>query len=116
MRCQQPERAEQVNIVRLLRSIGADVWPIGTTRRAGDYQGTMMAKGIPDIFAILPGCVRGSASRPVALWIEVKSPKGRLRPEQAQFREQCLAADLAHVVGGLDAVIVFLRTGGWVLA
>jgi hypothetical protein len=36
----------------------------------------------------------------VALWIEVKASGGRLRPEQAAFRDRCLEAGVADIVGG----------------
>ena len=32
-----PERVEQAHGVKLLRSIGASVYPMGTTRRRGDW-------------------------------------------------------------------------------
>jgi hypothetical protein len=98
----QPERVEQRHIVQLLRSVGAHVWVIGTTRRTGDYQGTMMTPGMVDIVSFLP---RGLG----VLFVEVKAPKGRLRLEQDVFRACCeeTAAPFRvhHVVGGLDAVI-----------
>lgn len=101
----QPEAAEQRAIVQLLRTIGCLVWPIGTHRRRGEYQGTMMAPGLPDILAHLP---RGMG----LLCVEVKAKGGRLRPEQEVFRNACLACEapwqVHHVVGGLDAVIAYL--------
>jgi hypothetical protein len=43
---------------------------------------------------------------------EVKAPGGRLSPDQIAFREACLSAGVAHIVGGLDPAIAFLvRTG-----
>ena len=38
----------------LLGYLGAEVYPIGTTRKRGDYQGTMMARGLPDVLAFMP--------------------------------------------------------------
>ena len=101
----QPERAEQRGIVRLLQHIGARCWVIGTTRRRGDYHGTMQTPGLPDLIAHLP---RGQG----VLFVEVKAKGGRLRPEQAEFRMACTACappyQVHHVVGGLDSVIAYL--------
>lgn len=108
------ERQEQTNTINLLRSIGAHVYPIGTTRRKGDYQGTMMAIGLPDIWVILPPLRDGR--RPQALWIEMKRQGGRVRPEQKVFAERCQAAGVAHVTGTCDDVIAYLVQGGWLKA
>jgi hypothetical protein len=43
-----PEKVIQQQIVTLLRSIGAQVWVLGTRRKRGDYQGTMQTPGLPD--------------------------------------------------------------------
>lgn len=110
---QQPEKVEQTQIVTLLRSLGASVYVLGTRRRAGDYQGTMMTAGIPDIYALLPEPRSPGDGRACGLWIEVKGKGGRVRPEQAAFAARCLERQLPHVVGGLDVVIRFLVTGGW---
>lgn len=104
-RRRQPERAIQAQGVRLLKTLGAAVWTIGTTRRKGDYMGTMQTPGLPDVLAFLP--VRGLRERRLLVW-EAKAPKGRLRPEQAEFRDQCLFAGVAHVVGGTDALVAWL--------
>lgn len=101
----QPERAEQRAIVRLLSLCGCQVWPIGTTRRHGDYHGTMQAPGLPDLLAFLP---RGGG----LLCVEVKAEGGRLRHDQVRFRTACLDCEapflVHHVVGGQDAVIAYL--------
>jgi hypothetical protein len=101
----QPERAEQRAIVQLLAHVGCRTWTLGTTRRRGDYHGTNQSPGLPDIIAHLPD---GGG----VLFVEVKAPGGRLRPEQRDFRELCLLCrspfGVHHVVGGLDAVIAYL--------
>jgi hypothetical protein len=101
----QPERAIQAHVAALLRHVGADVYVLGTTRRRGDYHGTMQTPGLPDLLAFLP---RGGG----LLAVECKAPGGRLRPEQETFRTACLACEAPflthHVVGGLDAVIAYL--------
>jgi len=96
----QPERAEQQAIVRLLRTLGCAVYVLGTTRPRGDYGGTCQTPGMPDLYVFLP--------HGAALWIEVKAPKGRPRPEQLTFREHCLGRGHHHIMGGLDAVIAWL--------
>ena len=105
-RRRQPEAAEQRAIVGLLRTVGCEVWVTGTHRRRGDYQGTMMTPGLPDVIALLPGD-RG------VLFVEVKAEGGRLRPDQIRFRDACLRAmdagrGVTYATGGLDAVIVTL--------
>ena len=101
----QPERAEQANIVRLLRSLGATVYVLGTTRRKGDYHGTMQTPGLPDLLAFVQ-CPDVGAVELIA--IEVKAPGGRLRSEQRVFGDLCAMADVDHIVGGLDAVVDWL--------
>ena len=111
------EKQQQAAIVQLLRSIGADVWVLGTVRRKGDYQGTRQSPGLPDLLACLPDIGRldlrdGDAVREW-LAIECKSSTGRLRPEQQHFQACCQDSDLLHVVGGLDAVIAKLQALGY---
>jgi hypothetical protein len=115
-----PERHEQKAIVGLLSSLGGRVWVLGTTRKKGDHQGTMQTPGMVDCIAFLkrPG---DSAREPFAparvlLMIECKAKGGRLRPEQAMFREMCLEAEVHHVVGGVDAVIAWLVQYGFIKA
>lgn len=98
-----PEKVEQAHIVRLLRSLGGQVYVLGTHRRRGDHPGTMQTPGLPDLIAFLPRI-------PGVLCVEVKSARGRLRPEQAAFRASCLAIGppVYHVVGGLNAVLAQL--------
>lgn len=96
-----PERVEQQHIVQLIRSIGGAVYVLGTTRRRGDYPGTMQTPGIPDLYAILPVTYE-------SVWIEVKAEGGMLRPEQQQFRELCEKGHVAHIVGGLSTVLAWL--------
>ncbi len=109
----QREKGEQQGIVKLLRSLGATVYVIGTRRRRGDYQGTMMSPGLPDLEVFLPlsPVLKGSAGPRVGvrlIKIEVKAPGGRLRPEQRAYQALCVAADIDHIVGGLDDVIAWL--------
>lgn len=109
----QREKVEQAHIVQLLRALGAEVYVLGTRRRRGDFQGTMQTPGVPDVMAFLKASDRDALSPArVMLFVECKAPGGRLRPEQARFRELALDADVRHVVGGYDDVIDWLvRTG-----
>lgn len=111
-----PEKAVQAHIVQLLRTLGGQVYTMGTTRRNGDFAGTMQTPGIPDVMAFLPErdspYPAAPTSRRLLLFIEVKARGGRLRPEQIAFRERCVAAGVAHVVGDLDDVIAWLVEHG----
>lgn len=120
---QHPERHEQKAIVGLLTSLGAKVYVLGTTRKKGDFQGTMMSPGLPDLLVFLPypkHYAEWPGTEPLRartlLVIECKAKKGRLRPEQAEFQEMCHKADVHHVVGGLDVVIAFLIAFGFIKA
>lgn len=105
-----PERAIQSQGARLLRTIGGRVWELGTTRRRGDYAGTMQTPGLPDVLAFMPP--REPHLWRLLVW-EAKAPGGRLRPEQAIFRELCQFAGIHHVVGDLDALIAWLLEHGY---
>ena len=50
----QLEKDIQADIVKLLETVGAAVYRIGTTRKKGDHQGTMQTPGIPDLCAFVP--------------------------------------------------------------
>lgn len=99
------ERSVQQQIVMLLRSLGSQVYTLGTTRRAGDYHGTMQTPGLPDVMAFLPA--RGERKGRLVM-IEVKAPGGRARPDQLAFQDACRATGVAHVLGGLDQVVTWL--------
>lgn len=105
------EKAEQVDGVRLLRSIGAAVYVLGTVRRRGDHPGTMMSPGLPDVQVFLP---QRDGKRRLLVW-EVKRAKGgRLSPEQRAYQTCCLEADVAHVVGPCQALVDWLLREGYV--
>jgi hypothetical protein len=114
MKRRQPEKIEQAHIVAFLRQIGCAVCVIGhpSPSDGRSSRGTGQTPGIPDLWAFLPA--RGPVAAATGVWIEVKAAGGQLRPEQAAFRAQCEQCRVAHVVGGLDAVIAFLIDGGWV--
>lgn len=111
MKRRQPEKTQQIQIVRLLRTLGAAVWVTGTRRPRGDYPGTRMTPGLPDLFAFLP--LRAGGPTRLLLVIECKAKGGRLRLEQAQFAACCREAHLAYVAGNMDDVIGWLTQHGW---
>ena len=47
------EKEIQADIVKLLETVGAAVYKIGTKRKKGDHQGTMQTPGIPDLLAFV---------------------------------------------------------------
>lgn len=112
---QQSEKAIQAQIVNLIRRIGGTVNVIGRPSPADGrtHRGTGQTPGLPDLYAFLPLRVGVPMQ---GVWIEVKAKRGKLRPEQRLFMEMCHAANVPHVVGGLDAVIDYLQAGGWVTA
>lgn len=114
MRCQHPERDEQAAIVKLLRLIGAQVYVLGTARKRGDWQGTMMTPGLPDIIASVPRWSLHLRVNRERLEIEVKATTGRLSDAQKTYRAHALSAGIEHIVGGLDAVQAWLRERGFV--
>jgi hypothetical protein len=116
-----PEKAVQAHVVQLLRSIGGKVWVTGTKRPRGDFQGTRMTPGLPDLVAFLPPRayrIQGDIpyAKPVLLFVECKAAGGRLRPEQQEFRDLCQDCDVAHIAGDLDAVIAWLSERHYVRA
>lgn len=103
------EKAEQADTIRLLSSMGAVVYVLGTRRRQGDYPGTCQSPGLPDVLCFLrePGGLRR------LLMLELKAKGGKLRPEQQTFRELCQAAKIDHVVGTCNEVVGWLTLNGY---
>jgi hypothetical protein len=106
------EKTVQAQIVQLLRSVGARVWITGTTRPRGEYQGTCMTPGLPDLIVFVPLKVLPAE----LLFVEVKAKGGRLRPGQLEFEIACRHAGVEHLVGDLDVVIAWLTERGLVRA
>lgn len=109
-----PEKAEQSHIVQLLRSLGGTVYVLGTRRRKGDFAGTMMTPGLPDLQAFLPDSRFVPATTFRLVFVEVKASSGRLRPEQRELQTLCQQAGIDHIVGGYNAVIAWLLERGYV--
>ena len=118
----QLEKYIQADIVKLLETVGAAVYKIGTKRKKEDHQGTMQTPGIPDLVAFVPVPLSlHVAPRPdrvslVQLWIEVKRPAhamtSRMSQEQTMFRLRSLEAGCEHVVGGVPEVVDWLMARG----
>jgi hypothetical protein len=120
-----PEKAVQIQVRGLYEQLGARVYVSGTVRprvapcyRCGappahkDFS-TRQTAGIPDLEVWLPP----KGGKPARLLKhEVKAEGGRLSPDQARYREYCLEAGIAHVVGGLDAAIAWLHQEGYITA
>ena len=106
----QLEKEIQADIVKLLETVGAAVYKIGTTRKKGDHQGTMQTPGIPDLVAF----VRVPCSTPtVQVWIEVKrTTDSTMSDAQTTFRKHALEAYREHIVGGVDEVLSWLKARG----
>ena len=92
-----PERVVQRQIVHLLQAIGAQVWVLGTTRRRGDYHGTMQTPGLPDLIASVKGHM---------LMVECKAKGKGLRLEQRVFQQACRDCGVAHVVVEIEVLVV----------
>lgn len=106
-----PERVEQSNGVKLLRSMGAGVYVFGTVRPKGDHPGTCQTAGPADVEAWLPA--REGRPRRLLKW-EAKSKRGRLSPEQEVYRDLCLQTPgVLYVTGTLDALIAALIEHGY---
>lgn len=104
-------QAEERKGDQLIASLGArgKVVRIGTTRRAGDFQGTMQTPGIADrVYFVRP--VGGGKTR--AFWWECKAGTGRLSPAQREFRAWCEAAGWDHVVGDFGELVRWLVREG----
>ena len=58
--------------------------------------------GIPDCW-----CMFGDG----AFWVEVKVGKDSLSAHQQVFKERCEGAGIPVVVGGVDEVVAFIKSG-----
>ena len=52
------------------------------------YKDRLSFRGFPDLVMFTPGLV----------FVEVKGPKGRLRPDQREFQEFCRKAEVKYIV------------------
>lgn len=112
MRLHATEKEEQAAIVDLLETLGAKVYVLGTKRPKGDYPGACQTPGVPDLIVFLPKS-RVLQAEAHHLYIEVKTPKGRMSDEQFVFRDNCQRANVSHIYGGVDQVTAWLERFGY---
>ena len=89
------ETEVQAAIMRYLKLKGYDVWRHnqgGIPTGRGGFRAFNGRKGLPDIMGFMP---LGKLGKPQMLFIEVKTPKGRVSPEQAAFIQT--ATDHGHL-------------------
>lgn len=111
------EKFQQHDGCKLLSSLGAAVYTIGTRRSKGkpcpkcktfvpEDQGTRQTPGIFDVLAFLPA---RNGKPVVALWWDAKhADGGRVSPEQKEFAELCRLASQAHCIGPYDVLFAWL--------
>ncbi len=115
------EKHEQQDGVKLLRSLGAAVYVLGTKRRKGDYQGTNQTPGIADVEAWMPTkrsdqCTPWMLSRQLLKW-EVKRSRGaKTSVEQESYAALCTDAGVSYVCGDLSALMRWLVDAGYLRA
>ena len=107
-----PEKVVQAQVVKLFRTFG-NCYVIGTTRRRGDYQGTMQSRGIPDLIAFIRPQPRTAQRKYAHLYWETKAEDGRLSPEQKVFEQECELSETHHGVGGYDDAVAWLIQHGY---
>ncbi len=91
-------KSPEANISREIREflslVGCAAYSLeqGWRNREHSPGGTRQTPGLADI------CVFGPDRFPFFGWIEVKAGKGKLRPSQQLFQEECRKADIPHCV------------------
>src|SRR5574343_936674 len=83
------------------RQIGTGSFPV-TDATGGRRYFRGGSRGMPDLVALVPGGV---------VWVEVKTGKGKLTPEQEQFRAECVRCGVAHIVARSLADVVPVADG-----
>jgi hypothetical protein len=116
------ERHEQADGIRLLRSLGGQVYESGTIARpgSGPHRPTCQTPGIPDVEVYLPAPRFGRGlpagqTRVLLKW-EAKRPGGRLSPAQVDYQRLARAAGVHHVAGDLNALLTWLVGAGYLRA
>lgn len=129
------EKVEQAQSLALLAALGGQVYTLGTRRPKGkpcptcgtfmrEHQGTCQTEGISDALVFLPRrpdewpaglAVPVTETTPlVLLALESKRSKGsKVSDEQKRFRDLCVRAGLAHVLGDTNAVIAWVLEHGY---
>jgi len=125
----QHEKFEQGDGIKLLRSIGATVYTVGTRRsrgtrckKCGEFvpnpdQGTRQTPGIPDVLAFMrPHEMDLATQRPRRhlLWWEAKRPGGGEESDaQREFRALCSETATLHCLGDVNDLVAFLVAQGF---
>lgn len=118
----QHEKFEQANIVQLAKTIGAEVWVLGTRRSAGkpcpkcgtfvaEHQGTRQTPGHPDLVMFLP--LVASDAKALLYWETKRADGGRTSMEQIQFGKAATAAGVDFGIGCFDDFITWLVRRGY---
>lgn len=113
------EKAEQADTLRLLETLGAAVYVLGTRRPKGrccptcgtfvaESQGTRQTPGLPDVLAFLPG-----VPSPVLFIEQKRADGGRLSEAQKDFRALAETSTAGYVSGAIDDVIAWLTRRGF---
>lgn len=92
------EKDIQAECVKEYRANGCTVYEGLKEKRS-----TKIAPGWPDLGVFHP-------SRKLFWFHEVKTPTGKLRPDQKDFRETCIATGVTHIVGGIAAARLAIET------
>lgn len=82
------EAAISREIQTFMKTIGFAVWSTEQGYRR-DRGGTRMSAGIPDLYCVGHG---------IGLWVEVKTPKGKLTEAQEEFQRECWDNGILHQV------------------
>lgn len=90
-RGRRPEATVSAEIREFLAIIGCACYSLEQGWRK-DPGGTRQTPGIPDLV------VFGPDRFPFFGWIEVKAGKGKLRPSQVVFQDECRKAETPHCV------------------
>lgn len=99
------EKDIQREVVKLYRAHRCVVYELSQKRAS------KQTPGIADLYVMYPEM---SGEGPLAFWHEVKTPTGRLRPDQNVFGEHCQQCGVFYVVGGVAAAEIQLkRIGAW---
>ena len=90
-RRRKPEAQVSADIRSFLSMMGMACYSLEQGYRK-DPGGVRQTPGLADL------CVFGPDRFPFFGWIEVKAGKGKLRPSQITFQEECRKANVPHVV------------------
>jgi hypothetical protein len=93
------EREIQIDVVKLYKALGCQVWSHSELRK------TKQTPGYPDLTVLHP-------RRRLSWYHETKTPTGTLEPAQLVFRSTAAESGLTVIVGGVVAAEEFLISCG----